>query len=169
MVFISHAASVVYLFVLLRVSFIRLVSHFISCMHIVSFPCLGVRSRGAVATIRRPQQVACCSPHAGLLLQVCRGWRHPRPSNLAAAAVALQRLWRSIARLAARLVALHSILEYVPTTASSAQFCLLCCQPEPIPRSLAARMSRFTPRDPCRLSAWLGQTIDMTCKTCRAP
>ena len=33
----------------------------------------------------------------------------PRPSNLAAAAVALQRLWRSIARLAARLVALGSL------------------------------------------------------------
>ena len=51
---------------------------------------------------------------------------------------------------------LHPILVYFPTTAGSAQFCLLCCQPEPVPRSSTARMSRFTPWDPCRLPAWLG-------------
>ena len=28
---------------------------------------------------------------------------------------------------------LHLILAYVPTTAGSPQFCMLCCQPEPIP------------------------------------
>jgi hypothetical protein len=51
---------------------------------------------------------------------------------------------------------LRPVLAYYPPTASSAQFCLLCCQPEPIHGSLAARMSRLTPRDPCRLLAWLG-------------
>jgi hypothetical protein len=30
---------------------------------------------------------------------------------------------------------LHATLAYFPTTADSAQFCLLCCQPEPIPGS----------------------------------
>ena len=28
---------------------------------------------------------------------------------------------------------LHFILAYFPTTAGSSQFCMLCCQPEPIP------------------------------------
>ena len=49
---------------------------------------------------------------------------------------------------------LHSIQAHFPTTASSAQFCLLCYQPEPVPRSLAARLSQLTSRDPCRLQAW---------------
>ena len=40
---------------------------------------------------------------------------------------------------------LQTTLIHFPTTADSAQFCLLCCQPEPIPRSLAARTSTFPP------------------------
>ena len=62
-----------------------------------------------------------------------------------------------------------SILILCPTTAASAQFCLLCCQPEPIPRSLTARMSLFTQRDPCRLAAWLGRTIHMVSRACKLP
>ena len=46
-------------------------------------------------------------------------------------------------------------LQY-PSTASRAQFCLLCCQPEPMPGALTARMSLFTLRDPCRLLVWSG-------------
>ena len=53
-----------------------------------------------------------------------------------------------------------------PATADSAQFCLLCCQPGPIPVSLAARTSQLTPWCPCRLSAWPGQTIHMANRTC---
>lgn len=64
---------------------------------------------------------------------------------------------------------LHCILAQCPTTAGSAQFCLLCCQPEPVPRSLAARLPQFTLRDPCRLPAWLGSAINMLCRTCQAP
>ena len=64
---------------------------------------------------------------------------------------------------------LHSVLVCFPTTASSAQFCLLCCQPEPVPRSLAARMSQLTPRDPCRLLAWSGQTINTGYSACSVP
>ena len=41
-----------------------------------------------------------------------------------------------------------------PTTAPSAQFCLLCCQPEPLPESLAARAAPLTQGRPCRLGAW---------------
>ena len=48
---------------------------------------------------------------------------------------------------------LLTILAHGPITASSAQFCLLCCQPEPLPESLTARMSQPTSRDPCRLPA----------------
>ena len=61
---------------------------------------------------------------------------------------------------------LHSIQAHDPTTASSAQFCLLCCQPEPVPRSLAARLSQLTSRDPCRLQAWLGRAFCTVCRTC---
>ena len=43
-----------------------------------------------------------------------------------------------------------------PSTACRAQFCLLCCQPEPVPRSLTARMPRLTSCQPCRLHAWMG-------------
>ena len=64
---------------------------------------------------------------------------------------------------------LHVILIQYPTTAGSVQFCLLCCQPEPVPRSLAARRMQFTLLTPCRLPAWLGRTIHMTCSTCCAP
>ena len=46
---------------------------------------------------------------------------------------------------------------------------MLCCQPEPVPGSLAVRMSLLTQRDPCRLPAWLGRTINMLYRTCRAP
>ena len=48
----------------------------------------------------------------------------------------------------------HLILIHFPTTAGSAQFCLLCCQPEPIPGTLAARKPLLTPRVPCRLPVW---------------
>ena len=54
------------------------------------------------------------------------------------------------------------ILAEYPTTAGSTQFCLLCCQPEPVPGLLAARMPRLTPWDPCRLPAWLGSAIHMS-------
>ena len=39
---------------------------------------------------------------------------------------------------------LHIILVHCPTTASNAQSCLLCCQPQPFPRSLATRSPQFT-------------------------
>ena len=66
--------------------------------------------------------------------------------------------WSHVSSAAQR--PLHSVLAHYPTTASSAWFCLLCCQPQPVPRSSAARMPRFTPRAPCRLLAWLGQAIN---------
>ena len=56
---------------------------------------------------------------------------------------------------------LLSILAHYPTTADSAQSCLLCYQPEPVPRTLAARTSQFTLGYPCRLSAWSGWAIHM--------
>ena len=56
---------------------------------------------------------------------------------------------------------LLSILAHYPTTADSAQSCLLCYQPEPVPRTLAARTSQFTLGYPCRLSAWPGWAIHM--------
>ncbi len=52
--------------------------------------------------------------------------------------------------------------------ASSARSCLLCCQPGPIPGSLAARESQPPPRVPCRLLAWPGRTIHMPRRTCCA-
>ena len=64
---------------------------------------------------------------------------------------------------------LHFVLAYYPSTASSAQFFMLCCQPETFPGSLAARMSQFTPWDPCRLLAWSGQAISTVCRTWSAP
>ena len=56
---------------------------------------------------------------------------------------------------------LLSILILCPTTAAGIQFCLLCCQPEPMPRSLTARAPLSTQRRPCRPAAWLGKTIHM--------
>ena len=64
---------------------------------------------------------------------------------------------------------LHAILIQCPTTASSVQFCLLCCQPEPMPGSLAARRLQLTLQDPCRLPAWSGRTIHMLYRTCHVP
>ena len=64
---------------------------------------------------------------------------------------------------------LHSTLDCVPTTAGSAQFCLLCCQPEPFPESLPARPPSLTRRCPCSLPVWLGQSIDMGHRTFSSP
>ena len=72
----------------------------------------------------------------------CRGYPQERPGEdkkrASCACYPRQRL-------------LQVILAYFPTTAGSAQFCLLCCQPEPVPGTLAARMSQLTSWDPCRL------------------
>ena len=64
---------------------------------------------------------------------------------------------------------LLSILILCPTTAAGIQFCLLCCQPEPMPRSLTARKSLFTQRSPCRPAAWLGKTIHMASRAYKLP
>ena len=64
---------------------------------------------------------------------------------------------------------LPAILVHGPTTARRAQFGLLCFQPEPVPESLTARMSTLTCQDPCRLRAWLGQTIYMVDRTYLTP
>ena len=64
---------------------------------------------------------------------------------------------------------LLSILILCPTTAAGIQFCLLCCQPEPMPRSLTARRSLFTQGNPCRPAAWLGKTIHMDSKAYMIP
>ena len=64
---------------------------------------------------------------------------------------------------------LLSILILCPTTAAGIQFCLLCCQPEPMPRSLTARISLFTQGNPCRPAAWLGKTIHMASRAYKLP
>ena len=64
---------------------------------------------------------------------------------------------------------LHSTLDCLPTTAGSAQFCLLCCQPEPVPESLPARPPSLTRRCPCSLPVWSGQSIHMVCRTYSSP
>ena len=43
---------------------------------------------------------------------------------------------------------LHRILWHSPITAGCAQFCLLCCQPEPIPGSLTTRVLTLTSEYP---------------------
>ena len=64
---------------------------------------------------------------------------------------------------------LYSTLGCVPTTAGSAQFCLLCCQPEPVPESLPARPPSLTRRCPCSLPVWSGQPIHMVHRTYSSP
>ena len=54
---------------------------------------------------------------------------------------------------AAGVTACHSGLFSRPL-AGSAQFCLLCCQPEPVPESLPARPPPLTQGCPCRLPVW---------------
>ena len=64
---------------------------------------------------------------------------------------------------------LYSTLDCFPTTAGSAQFCLLCCQPEPVPESLPARPPSLTRGCPCRLPVWSGQSIHMVHRTYTGP
>ena len=64
---------------------------------------------------------------------------------------------------------LYSTLGCFPTTAGSAQFCLLCCQPEPVPESLPARPPSLTRGCPCSLPVWFGQPIHMACRTYSSP
>ena len=62
--------------------------------------------------------------------------------------------------------ALHSVLSCCLCTACGTQFCMLCCQPEPIPRLLCARTSQLTSRSPCTPQACYRQLISTVCKTC---
>ena len=68
----------------------------------------------------------------------------------------------------AEVTALHSG-PVSHTTTGSAQFCLLCRQPEPVPGTSTARVPQLTPWDPCRLPTWSGRTIYMRYKTSYAP
>ena len=64
---------------------------------------------------------------------------------------------------------LRAALGCRPTTAGGAQFCLLCCQPGPVPESLPARPPVLTPRRPCRPPVWLGHPIHTAGRTYHGP
>ena len=52
-----------------------------------------------------------------------------------------------------------------PTTEDTAGFCLLCCQPAPVPLSLSTRTSQLTPCCPCGVPTWLGRAINAARRT----
>ena len=54
---------------------------------------------------------------------------------------------------------------HYPTTEDTAGFCLLCCQPEPMPLSLSTRTSQLTPRCPCGVPTWSGRAINAARRT----
>ena len=54
---------------------------------------------------------------------------------------------------------------HCPTTEDTAGFCLLCCQPEPVPLSLSTRTSQLTLRCPCWVPTWSGQAINVARRT----
>ena len=54
-----------------------------------------------------------------------------------------------------------------PSTAPRGRFSLLCCQPEALLASLAARTSRATKRCPYGLGTWRGRTINVACAASR--
>ena len=56
-----------------------------------------------------------------------------------------------------------------PTTADSAQFDLLCFQPEPFPETLVARAAQSSLGSPCKLSAWCGPIIYMGSRMYNTP
>ena len=64
---------------------------------------------------------------------------------------------------------LRAALGCCPTTAGGAQFCLLCCQPGPVPESLPARPPTLTQGRPCRPPVWLGHPIHTASRTCDGP
>ena len=73
-------------------------------------------------------------------------------------------------RLEVAQVALHQrslpiTQAHFPTTGDTARFCLLCCQPEPMPMSLSTRTSQLPLWSPCRVPSWSGQAINMVNRT----
>ena len=54
---------------------------------------------------------------------------------------------------------------HYPTTEDTAGFCLLCCQPEPLPQSLSTRTSLLTRRCPCGVPTWSGRAINAARRT----
>ena len=54
---------------------------------------------------------------------------------------------------------------HCPTTEDTAGFCLLCCQPEPVPQSLSTRTSQLTLRCPCGVPTWSGRAINVASRT----
>ena len=62
---------------------------------------------------------------------------------------------------------LHCMPVQRPVAARRVEFCLLCCQPEPMPQSLPARKPQLTLQHPCRQLARSGWTIHMLCRAWR--
>ena len=56
---------------------------------------------------------------------------------------------------------LHATLEWVPTIAGSAKFCLLYCQLMPFPESPPGRQPSLTRRCPCSLLVLSGHSISL--------
>ena len=54
---------------------------------------------------------------------------------------------------------------HYPTTEDTAGFCLLCCQPEPVPLSLSTRTSQLTLCCPCGVPTWSGRAINAARRT----
>ena len=70
-----------------------------------------------------------------------------------------------VAQMALHQRSLPTTQAHFPTTEDTARFCLLCCQPEPMPMSLSTRTSQLPLRCPCRVPTWSGQAINMISRT----
>ena len=73
--------------------------------------------------------------------------------------------WSAVAHVNSHQRSLPTTQAHYPTTEDTAGFCLLCCQPEPVPLSLSTRTSQLTPCCPCGVPTWSGQAINVARRT----
>ena len=109
---------------------------------------------------RRESRETRAGSHAALGTNSCR-----RALQAARPVTAARAKWLSVAQPMLRQRSLLPTQAHFPTTEDAVRFCLLCCQPEPLPASLSTRTSQLPSLRPCRAPTWSGQAIYAASRT----
>ena len=76
-----------------------------------------------------------------------------------------EKKWLVVAQVRLCQRSLLAAQAHFPSTEHTAGFCLLCCQPEPMPLSSSTRISQFPLGYPCRVRTWSGQALNAVSRT----
>ena len=120
---------------------------------VISQTTSAVRLRGSGAPMQNPKKTRAMQFNKSLVNNAC-------PAQIQ------RKLKRSaVVHVNPHQRSLPTTQAHYPTTEDTAGFCLLCCQPEPVPLSLSTRTSQLTLRCPCGVPTWSGQAINVARRT----